>query len=124
AAVLDVVEVFSIARDPSGRTVIGGRFIYMGDFATPRGHIARFNADGSLDATWNPNANGHVAALAQDGSGNIYAGGYFSFIGGQTRGYLARLSATSGAADTWNPGADYIVWALATDAAGNVYAGG
>jgi hypothetical protein len=115
-------QVFAIARDPSGRTIIGGQFITMGDGTTLRSNIARFNADGSLDATWNPNSNGHVAALLPDTSGNIYAGGFFSFIGGQTRGYLARLSASSGAADSWNPTADYIVWTLAGDSAGNVYA--
>jgi len=117
-------QVYSVARDGAGRTIIAGRFVAMGDATTLRSNIARFNADGSLDSAWNPDPNGHVAAVLPDASGNVYAAGYFSFIGGQTRGYLARLTAATGAADAWNPGADYIVWTLASDAAGDVYAGG
>ena len=39
---------------------------------------------------------------------SVYAGGYFTSIGGQTRNYLAKLSSSgTGAADaTWNPNAN------------------
>ena len=57
----------------------------------PRNSIARLNADGSLDATWNPDAYDVVYALAVSG-GDVYAGGYFWFIGGQERVGIAKLS--------------------------------
>lgn len=40
---------------------------------------------------WDPNANGHVEALAVSGS-TVSAGGQFTPIGGQFRPHLARFS--------------------------------
>jgi hypothetical protein len=55
---------------------------------------------------------------------NLYAGGAFTTIGGQSRNYIARVSTTGGAVDpTWNPSADYDVLALAVNGL-CVYAGG
>src|SRR5204863_3891054 len=85
------------------------------------------------DATWDPNADGEVRSLTLDGAGNIYAGGAFSTIGGQSRSAIAKLSATgTGAADSsWNPNAVDTVYgghpfvrALALDGSGGIYISG
>ena len=95
----------------------------MGSRATG---IAKLSAagTGAADATWNPNANSSVFALAVSG-GDVYAGGGFTSIGGQSRNRIAKLSAAgTGAADaTWNPNANSHVLALAVSG-GDVYAGG
>ncbi len=71
-----------------------------------------------------PDANGDVSALAVSG-GDVYAGGDFTQIGGQSRNRIAKLSSTgTGAADpSWNPDANNGVYALAVSG-GDVYAGG
>jgi hypothetical protein len=80
-----------------------------------RNHLAHILGDGSLDASWNPNADGIVRALALSG-GDLYAGGNFGSIGGQSRAFIAKLSTSgSGAADpTWDPNANSQVFALFT----------
>jgi hypothetical protein len=52
----------------------------------------------------------------------VYAGGYFTSIGGQTRNYIAALD-ENGNATAWNPDANSYVWALAVSGR-TVYAGG
>jgi hypothetical protein len=91
---------------------------------------------GTVDASWNPApyrpCNGSVAncadvdVLVLDAAHNVFVGGWFGSIGGQTRICLAKLSPTgSGAADAqWNPYTDGEVLGLSVDGLGNAYAGG
>ena len=118
--------VKALARDGAGRTIIGGDFFFMGDGVTIRNNIARLNSDTTLDTTWAPEANGEVAALAVDGSDNVYAAGSFTSVGGLARNALARLAATGGVADAnWNPSPNGPVAVLALDGAnGYLFAGG
>jgi hypothetical protein len=63
-----------------------------------------------------------VSALAAS-NGTMYAGGYFTSIGGQARSRIAALDTTTGLATAWNPSANGSVSALAVSN-GAVYAGG
>ena len=116
--------VNAVVRLPSGDLVVGGSFVSVA--GTPRANIAKLHADGTLDANWNPSADGAILSLACDTAGNVYAAGEFSAIGGLPRRFIARLSGSgSGAVDAaWDPLPDGIVYTVATDADGNVYAGG
>ena len=95
--------VLAIAQQSDGKVIIGGDFAFVNGVA--RTGLARINANGSLDTTWNPNPDAGVTKIAIDSNGNIYVGGGFKNIGGQARAGLAKLSSSgSGAADpTWNP---------------------
>src|SRR5215510_10662459 len=76
---------------PDGRIVITGDFTsYAG---TPRKHLARINADGSLDASFDPGAgtNRPPSTLARQPDGRILAGGNFYLTGGEVHLGLARF---------------------------------
>jgi uncharacterized delta-60 repeat protein len=92
-----------------------------------RNRIARLNPDGTLDTSFDPNANGIVRAIALQADGKILAGGDFNganSIGGQTRNRIARLDATTGAADSFDPNADAVIRSIALQADGKILAGG
>ena len=114
----------------SGSTVYaGGEFNSMG--GQLRSHIAALDASTGNATSWNPGAYGdhngqEVAALAVSGS-TVYAGGWFTSIGGQYRPQIAALDASTGEATSWNPstyGWNQQVVALAVGADGTLYAGG
>src|SRR5262249_21895622 len=93
----------------------GARGWYIGGSVTfvrglPRANLARILSDGSV-ASWRPEANDTVYALAQVGS-NVYVGGAFTGAGGQPRNYIAAIDAASGLATSWNPNASDAVLAL------------
>ncbi|MEG4104204.1 DUF4347 domain-containing protein, partial [Microcoleus sp. Pol17_C1] len=119
------VSVNSITTAPTNGTAIINDWIYAGgNFTTiggqARNRIARLNSDGSVDATFNPNANSTVRAIALDSSGNPIVVGEFINIGGQPRSGIAKLNPTTGAADaTFDPNANSTVRAIALDSSGN-----
>src|SRR5215212_348491 len=72
-----------IVVQPDGKILIGGWFTALTNsagVAVTRNHIARLNADGSLDTAFNPNANGTVYAIALQSDGKVLAGGQFTSI--------------------------------------------
>ena len=95
--------VKSLAADGAGSVYAGGHFGSIGGLARSRIAKLSVSGTGAADPTWNPNADDDVNALALDGSGNLYAGGFFGNIGGRALLNLAKLStAGAGAADaTW-----------------------
>lgn len=95
---------------PDGKIVVGGFFTTVG--GQTRNNIARLNADGSLDDTFNPLSgfSHEVTALALQSDGKVLVGGLFTtfdfvFGGSQvSRQGIARLNA-DGSLDTgFNPG--------------------
>jgi uncharacterized delta-60 repeat protein len=74
---------------------------------TARNYLARLNANGTLDAGFNPNVSGRssssVNCTAIQADGKIIVGGYFSTVGGIGRNGIARLN-TDGTVDaSFNP---------------------
>lgn len=99
-------QIYAIAVYPTnsafaGKVLIGGSFSqYNGTAIT---NLARLNADGSLDSTFNPGLgsgpNGAVRALSVQVSGQVLVGGTFSSFNGIAANNLARLN-TDGTLDT------------------------
>ncbi len=81
--------VLATAVQPDGKTIIGGLFTSV--LGQPRNNIARLNADGTLDAGFNPNANSYVYSVAVQADGRILLGGNFTTVGGTARNLVARL---------------------------------
>lgn len=119
-----VGDAYAVVAQPDGGIVVGGNFQKADQ--TARSNILRLRSDGTLDSSWDASANAYVLALATDGGGSVYAGGYFNVVGGESRFGIAKLSGTgSGAADPdWDPSADDVVYSLAVGAGNTVYAGG
>lgn len=96
-----LTSVDTIALQTDGSILFGGTFTRLqppGDPApTTRNRIARLLPDGSIDAAFDPNADGRVIAVALRGDGKILAGGEFGNLqpngapGATPRGRFARL---------------------------------
>lgn len=92
-------QVNCVALQSDGKVVIGGNFSKVNNVS--RGRIARVNADGSLDTSFNPGtgADGSVAGVAVQTDGRVVVVGSFTTISGTSRNGIARLNA-DGSLDT------------------------
>lgn len=106
--------VFSIALQADGKILLGGSFTTLQPngamYVTHRSRIARLNADGSLDATFDPNANSYVRSVALQGDGKILAGGAFTMVGKTMRGGLVRLQNDSATQSLFAPKPTRLLW--------------
>ncbi|MBL0025168.1 MAG: delta-60 repeat domain-containing protein [Saprospiraceae bacterium] len=82
----------------------------MGDFTSyngiSRNNIARLNANGSIDSTFNPGigTNNWVGTSDIQSDGKILIGGGFTTFNGISRNSIARLNANGYLDETFNPG--------------------
>jgi uncharacterized delta-60 repeat protein len=83
-------QVRCILRQGDGKLLVGGQFFQWGTEA--RGRIARLEADGALDLTFNPSANNDVNALTLLANGQILLAGDFTAVNGNNAGRVARVS--------------------------------
>jgi uncharacterized delta-60 repeat protein len=120
--------VDAVAVQPDGKTILAGRFDSV--LGTPRANIARLNADGTLDAGFDPKTNNLVSCVAIQADGKILLGGQFTTLqpngagNATTRNYIARVNA-DGTLDTgFNPNANGSVTCLLPQADGKVLLGG
>ncbi len=97
-------EVFTVRIQPDGKVLASGFFTKVGN-ANRRG-IARLNADGSVDTTFNPAGTSSTNGLphtcdtcAVQTDGRVILGGRFTTVNNVARGYLARLN-SDGSLDT------------------------
>ena len=132
----DTQAIFSgLALQPDGKILLGGAFNGLGGETgtTPRIHLGRLNADGSVDPGFNPGANGsfndYVNAFAVQPDGKVLVGGRFTGLGGgtgtTTRNYIGRLYADGSVDADLNPGATInVVNAIAVQADEKILVGG
>ncbi len=136
-AALDTATGLAAAWDDNtdGRVYavgLSGSALYVGGYFSSIGGcmrkgLAAINAATGVPTDWNPGMTGSnsnfIGALALSGT-TLYAGGYFSSIGGQARNSLAAIDTESGLVTAWNPGdeSSYIYGLAASDT--TVYIGG
>ena len=126
--------VSSLAVQGDGKILLAGDFIFLQPNGAPaptvRGRIARINSDGTLDAGFNPSANGRVSCLSLQANGQILLGGSFATIrsSGTTadiaRWRIARLSADGVLDLGFNPRPNGAVRCVSVQADGRVLLGG
>jgi uncharacterized delta-60 repeat protein len=118
--------ILATALQPDGKIIIGGQFNSYNTIARTR--IARLNADGSLDATFDPGtgASADVSAITLQPDGKIIIGGTFTTYNGTTRNRIARLNADGSLDATFDPGsgANNLVGVITLQADGKIIIGG
>lgn len=105
--------VLAIALSSDGKILIGGAFGRVNE--VDRGRIARLNANGGLDLTFNvgSGANSTVRSLILQPNGQILAGGYFETFAGTARDGIARLNWDGSLDATFAPSAGFgLVYAM------------
>ena len=87
----DTVNV--IVPQPDGKIIAAGRFTTANGIS--RNRIARFNSDGSLDASFNSGMgpDGDIFAAVLQPDGRVVVAGRFTMFSGFTRNRIARLNA-------------------------------
>ncbi|MEO7598016.1 MAG: putative Ig domain-containing protein [Opitutus sp.] len=118
-------DVLAVALQSDGKVLMGGSFT-TAKGATSRNRIARFNADGSLDATFDPNANNLVQAIAVQPDGRIIIGGGFTTLGSSAtaRNRIARLNTDGSIDGSFDPKANNLVAAVELLPDGKILIGG
>ena len=114
--------VYCLAAQADGKILVGGWFFTLG--GQSRSFIGRLNADGTVEATFNPGANSQVYALVVQADGKILVGGGFTTLGGQSRRGIGRLNADGTVDATFNPGVSSTVYSLALQTDGKILVGG
>ncbi len=119
-------SIFAAALQPDGKVIIGGEFTSVG--GAPRGGIARFNINGSLDMSFDPGVglDNAVYALAIQTDGKILAGGAFSTANALESKGIARFLPNGSIDDTFDPGTgtDDTVYSIRTEENGTFWMGG
>jgi uncharacterized delta-60 repeat protein len=122
-------SIVCLAVQADGKILVGGEFYTLGRQSCKA--IGRFNADGSLDTDFHPQATRddqtrtEVKCLAVQGDGKIVVGGEFDKLGGRDRSRIGRLNPdgsldTSFNADAGRPRVN----CLAVQADGRILVGG
>ena len=105
-----------------GRILIGGGFNSVGGIA--RNRIARLNADGSLDASFNVDVDNTVFTIVLQADGKILLGGSFSNGGGVARSRIARLNIDGSLDTSFAPDANNVVFTIVPQVDGKILLGG
>jgi uncharacterized delta-60 repeat protein len=118
--------VYALCVQPDGKVLIGGAFSSVN--GASRNYIARLNADGTMDSTFNvsPAPDGVVRDIATQIDGRIIIGGEFNRVAGVIAGRVARLDADGTLDSTFvsGTGANGAVFGVAVQPDGRIGLGG
>jgi len=118
--------IWSAVLQTDGKVLIGGDFTTVGGLS--RNHVARLNADGTVDTTFDPGTgtDGTVFTIALGVNSKIWIGGGFTTANLAPYSRFARLNADGSLDASFDPGtgADDTVYSIAPQADGTVYVGG
>ncbi len=127
-------EVFGVAVQPDGKVLFVGSFTTLqpngGGAATSRQRIARVNADGTLDTSFDPNANLPVLRVTVQADGKVLLGGTFTTLqpngagAATSRQRIARVNADGTLDTSFDPKANNSVYGVAVQADGKLLLGG
>jgi uncharacterized delta-60 repeat protein len=118
--------VYAMAVQTDGKIVVGGQFVSFN--GTPCNYIARLNADGTLDNSFNTGSgfNNPVRTLSIQTDGKIIAGGQFTSFDGKEQNHIVRLNSDGSKDESFNVGSSFndVVYATVIQPDGKIIAGG
>jgi uncharacterized delta-60 repeat protein len=117
--------VNKIIKQADGKIIIGGAFTQIGSSA--RGRVARLNADGTLDTTFNPpgGANNTIFDLDVQTDGKVVLAGQFTGLNGNSsRQNIGRLNADGTLDTTFAQTVSPSVLAVKVQSSGKILIGG
>lgn len=117
-------NIETLALQPDGKILMGGDFTTY--HSNPRNRIARANADGTLDTSYDPGIgpNATIRTLSLLPNGKIYVGGNFWTYNGVTTAGIIRSNADGTVDPTFNAIALGVVYSIAVQPDGKVVMGG
>jgi uncharacterized delta-60 repeat protein len=113
-----------VAVQADGKVLIAGAFSQVGPDPNTHRFLARLNADGSLDADFNPVLDNFIEAVVPQTDGRILVAGFFRHVNGQSAPFLARLNADGSLDPTLSAAADSLVSAVVPLSNGKLMIGG
>jgi uncharacterized delta-60 repeat protein len=126
--------VYAMAVQADGKVIIGGAFttVQPTGSAAPvtRNHVARFNTDGTLDTSFDPNTNRTVLSLAVQANGQVLIGGGFSTLQANgatsptTRNCAARVNSDGSLDTSFDPEPNGSVMTILVLSTGQILFGG
>jgi uncharacterized delta-60 repeat protein len=116
--------VRSLALQPDGKIIIAGKFDQLN--GVPRAKIGRVNADGTLDASFDPGTGFDYAPfrLAVQADGKIIAAGDFTTYNGSSRPGLVRLNSNGSTDGSFTPSITGSVLTASVQSDGMILIGG
>jgi uncharacterized delta-60 repeat protein len=97
-------RVVCVTTQMDGKVLIGGAFHSFD--GTARNYIARLNANGTLDPTFDPGGgpNNVIKSLSLQTNGKVVIAGSFSYVNNSNRTSIARLNADGKLDNSFDPG--------------------
>jgi uncharacterized delta-60 repeat protein len=83
---------YSLALQADGRILVGGGFALLS--GSPRSSLGRINPDGTLDPSFDAEADKPIFSLGLQADGSIWSGGLFANLGGAARSCIGLLTNT------------------------------
>lgn len=118
--------IFCMALQSDGKIIIGGLFANVD--GTPRNNIARLNADGSHDTSFNPGTgtNDEVITISVQSTGKIIVGGLFTTYNSVIKNRIVRLNSDGSIDNTFlsGTGTNSYVWTTSVLPDDRIYIGG
>ena len=98
--------VMALANQPDSQNLVGGTFAYLNGVRLP--NLGRLSADGMLDSSFIPRAQGWVYSVVVNWDEKILVGGFFPGPNAESRFNLRRLNSDGTTDDSFGVRAKYI----------------
>ncbi|HUR98491.1 MAG TPA: FG-GAP-like repeat-containing protein [Pyrinomonadaceae bacterium] len=116
-------NIFKMAVQPDGKTIIVGHFTTVN--GQTRNRIARINTDGTIDSSFNAQADTDISTVALLPDGKILIGGGFTSVNSDlNKRYFVRLNSNGSVDSSFSAALDGPVLGMKIQADGRILIGG